>query len=170
VEAHNPDCANRPLTRPEIDRIFGQRKRRAALYTVKGRQVPDVPFVSAAHHLDVVLQDSELQKPVASLLEELAAVSDLCSAIRAAQTDQENRPTATVTLPNLTPAWAAKKRDQVARRISEEAEAVAAWVHKPQDPTIRLGHCVQCGGPLRREAAYCTDCGAPTLHKWKREA
>lgn len=165
---HKDDCANRPLVQAEIDRMFGQRKRKAVIYTERGREVIDAPLVSAAHHLDVVLTDNEFREPIALLLEELATLADLCSASKAAQTDTEGGKSSSEGGPSLKPAYAAKKRDQMARRINEEAESLAGWNLRPNDPYQRPGACIDCGGLLRREAHHCTDCGAPTLHAFKR--
>lgn len=170
VEAHNPNCTNRPLTSAEIGRIFGQRKRKATLHTQRGREVVDAPLVSAAHHLDVVLTDPELREPAVLLLEELATLADLCSAIKAAQTDKEGGKTASSPVPSFQPAHVSRKRTQVARRINEEAEWLAAWNQHPHDPYSKKGDCADCGGRLPTEAKHCLDCGAPTLRAFRRDS
>jgi hypothetical protein len=168
---HDPDCQNRPLTKAELERSFKHRPGKPKKVETRDPETGRVEYeayqVTPQENLETVLA-SPLNASMAVLLQELAALVACTSAAKAVQTDKEGGKTASTPMVNRQPAWAARKLDQSAQRLLDEAYAVAAWVNRPFDPHARPGDCQTCGGRPEPGDLFCAMCGEPTLRAFKR--
>jgi hypothetical protein len=164
---HDPDCQNRPLTKPEVDRLFAQRKRRITVHTEKGRQVIDAPLISLGSNLLTVVDNHELRVPVEAVLEELAALCDMADANRSTPTDGGRRAGFTSTVPRFDPAAAQRQLTAAAQRLRDEFEKLAGATRSPHRPAEP--QCEECGRRVRMVDVYCGPCGSAILKAYRRQ-
>jgi hypothetical protein len=165
---HDPTCQNRPLTKPEVDRLFAQRKRRITVHTDKGRQVIDAPLISLGSNLLTVIDNHELRVPVEAVLEELAALCDMADANRSTPTDGGRRAgSATSTVPRFDPAAAQRQLSAAAQRLRDEFEKLAGATRSPHRPAEP--QCEECGRRTRVTDVYCGPCGSAILRTYRRQ-
>jgi hypothetical protein len=154
------------LTKPEVDRLFAQRKRRITVHTEKGRQVIDAPLISLGSHLLTVVDNHELRVPVEAVLEELAALCDMADANRSTPTDGGRRAGFSSVVPRFDPAAAQRQLSAAAQRLRDEYEKLAGATrnpHRPPEP-----QCEECGRRTRITDVYCGPCGARILKEHRR--
>jgi hypothetical protein len=164
---HDPTCQNRPLTKPEVDRLFAQRKRRITVHTEKGRQVIDAPLISIGSNLLTVVDNHELRVPVEAVLEELAALCDMANANRSVPTDKGlPSPSYTAPIPRFDPAAAQRQLTAAAQRLRDEFEKLAGATRSPHRPAEP--QCEECGRRTRITDVYCGPCGARILKEHRR--
>lgn len=137
------------LTPAELDRLTAQRRR-----LVANRVANVVPL--AADLFDVL--DSPLHSTIQELLAALATLATLTDPNQSSDWQRSRSPSAQPPLPDLTPAWAAKKLDQIDRQLDELAGNLNGWLHNPHDPH-RPDLCARCGRKYARDDVHCRQCG-----------
>jgi hypothetical protein len=156
------------LTKPEVDRLFAQRKRRITVHTDKGRQVIDAPLVSIGSNLLTVIDNHELRVPVEAVLEELAALCNMANANRSVPTDKGlPSPSYTAPIPRFDPAAAQRQLVAAGQRLRDEYEKLAGAtgnVHRPAEP-----QCEECGRRAQVVYVYCRPCGGRILKEHRRK-
>jgi hypothetical protein len=133
-----------------------------------------VQRVPVAEDLLVVL-DSKIGRTVEHLLGELAALVVTATAGKGQKPfdpelkdlDPNKVNSDPAGIPSFKPVWAENRLTQLDRRLWEEGESIAAWLHKPSDPDLKEG-CHSCGRNKGLEDLYCRFCGTPTLRAYRR--
>lgn len=116
----------------------------------------------------LVVLDSPIGRTIEHFLSEIAALTLSCAATPSARIEQlRHTKNDVTTIPSFKPAWATKRLNQLDRRLWEEAESVAGWLHHPNDPGIKTG-CQSCGRSKGFEDLFCRWCGTPTSAAYVR--
>lgn len=170
-DRHGPDCADRPLEKSELKKLFRSRpgvpKKTETRDPDTGRIVYDAYEVTVEENLKTILDSAYLTSVTVGLLRELAALIRIADANRAATTDREGRyRDVHAPMPSFTPAQAEQRLREAEERLHDEVLLLAGAARNPHDP--QKPQCIECGRRGTVLDSFCQPCGARILKAHRR--
>jgi hypothetical protein len=156
---HSPDCADKPLEKSELKRLFAYRDRSTSAQTWS-------PWVPIGQDLLTVLESRHVALEIKELLSELATIVTMADANHSTPTDAGRRGSAGRGLPSFDPAAAERELEAAGKRIRQEVEKLAGVTRNPHRSPEPV--CDDCQKRPRLVDTLCGPCAARILKEHRR--